>query len=97
MLPLISTFRNHLSTFVLAETTRCKGAWEQTFYKDVQSVTSADNLRNSDALQYYEDYLAPFDDNVFAPNAWGPVKKSHEHNIVSLCPVRENCSYILLL
>lgn len=70
--PTTIDFRITLLT-VLSQTTWYKGGWEAILCKP-GPIKFATNFNNADADQYYEEYLAPFDDNVFAPNAWGKVK-----------------------
>jgi len=70
--PITIDFRITLLT-VLAQTVWYKGGWEAYLCKS-GPIKFATNFNNADADEYYGEYLAPFDDNVFAPNAWGKVK-----------------------
>ena len=61
---------------VLMQTTWYTGGWENYLCTGGGPITFATNFTDADAQQYYDDNVAPFDDNVFAPNAWGKVKKT---------------------
>ena len=72
--PLNLDFRVKLVQ-VLMQTSWYAGGWE-TYLCTGGPITFATNFTNADAQEYYDDNVAPFDDNVFAPNAWGKVKKT---------------------
>jgi len=60
---------------VLTKTPWYTGGWKDNLCQGGR-IKFATNFKDADAEQYYADNIAPFDNNVFAPNAWGKVKKT---------------------